>query len=55
MWALFEAGLLRPDSKLTGIFVRDESAVDVDGTLFDIEDAREEAIRRQLGRDEANL
>ncbi len=55
MWALFEAGLLRPDSKLTGIFVSDESAVDVDGTLFDIEDAREEAIRRQLGRDEANL
>ena len=55
MWALFEAGLLRPDSRLTGIFVRDESAVDVDGTLLAIEDAREEAIRRQLARDEANL
>ena len=54
MWALFEAGLLRPDSTLTGVFVRDESAVDVDGTLLDIEDAREEAIRRQLGRDEAS-
>jgi RIO kinase 1 len=55
MWALFEAGLLRPDSRLTGVFVSDESVVDVDGTLFEIEDAREEAIRRQLGRDEAKL
>ena len=54
MWALFEAGLLGPDSVLTGVFVSDESAVDVDGTLLAIEDAREEAIRRQLGRDEAN-
>jgi RIO kinase 1 len=55
MWALFEAGLLRPDSKLTGLYVRDESAVDVDGTLFDIEAARDEAIRRQLGRNESSL
>ena len=55
MWALFEAGLLRPDSALTGLFVTDESTPDVDGTLLAIEDAREEAIRRQLGREEANL
>lgn len=55
MWALFEAGLLRPDSRLTGIFVRDESTPDVDGTLLAIEDAREEAIRRELARDEADL
>jgi RIO kinase 1 len=54
MWALFEAGLLGPDSVLTGVFVSDESAADVAGTLLAIEDAREEAIRRQLGRDEAN-
>jgi RIO kinase 1 len=54
MWALFEAGLLGPDSVLTGVFVSDESTPDVDGTLLAIEDAREEAIRRELGRDEAN-
>ncbi len=55
MWSLFEAGLLRPDSRLSGIFVSDESTPDVDGTLLAIEDAREEAIRRELARDEANL
>ena len=54
MWALFEAGLLGPDSVLTGVFISDESTPDVDGTLLAIEDAREEAIRRELGRDEAN-
>ncbi len=54
MWALFEAGLLGPDSVLTGVFISDESTPDVDGTLLAIDDAREEAIRRQLGRDEAN-
>ena len=31
MWALFEQGLLRPDSVLTGVFVSDESAADVEG------------------------
>ncbi len=55
MWALFEQGLLRPDSVLTGIFVRDEAAPDVEGTTFAIEEAREEAIRRQRGREEAKL
>jgi RIO kinase 1 len=54
MWALFEQGLLRPDSLLTGVFVSDESPVDVQGTTLAIEDAREEAIRRQLGRERAN-
>jgi RIO kinase 1 len=54
MWALFEAGLLRPESRLTGLFVSDEHAAVVVGTLLAIDDAREEAIRRQLGRDEAN-
>jgi RIO kinase 1 len=32
---------------------RDESAADPDGVMLVIEDAREEAIRRKLGRDEA--
>ena len=55
MWALFEQGLLQPDSVLTGVFISDESSADVAGTLLDIEDARDEAVRRQRGRDEANL
>jgi RIO kinase 1 len=52
MWALFEQGELRPDSELTGVFVRDETSADVDGVMLEIDEARDEAIRRQLGRDE---
>ena len=51
MWALFEQGDLQADSKLTGIFTRDESAVDPDGVLLAVDDAREEAVRRQLGQE----
>ena len=54
MWLLFEKGLLLPETVLTGVFVANESAADVAGTLLAIEDAREEALRRQLARDEAN-
>lgn len=53
MWALYEQGLLRPESTLTGVFVSDESAVDVEETTLAIEDAREEAVRRELGRKRA--
>jgi RIO kinase 1 len=53
MWALFERGELHPDQVLTGEFVDDGLAADVEGTLLSIEDARDEAIRRQEGRDEA--
>ncbi|HET9105592.1 MAG TPA: PA4780 family RIO1-like protein kinase [Steroidobacteraceae bacterium] len=52
MWALYEQGELHPDSPLTGILVRDESAVDPGSVIRVIEDAREEAIRRRLGREE---
>jgi RIO kinase 1 len=52
IWALYEAGELHPDSRLTGIVVRDESSADTDGVIQVIEDAREEAIRRRLGREE---
>ena len=55
MWALFEQGLLQPDTILTGVFASDESAADLEGTTLAIEEARDEAIRRQQGRDEANL
>ncbi|HVR81738.1 MAG TPA: PA4780 family RIO1-like protein kinase [Luteimonas sp.] len=53
MWALFEAGALHPDSELTGMFVHDESAADVDSVREAINDAREEALIRQQGREAA--
>ena len=53
MWALFEAGELRPDSVLTGTFVHDESTVDLDSVRHAINDAREEALIRQQGREAA--
>jgi len=52
MWALFEKGELRPDSVLTGTFIRDDSAADLNRVMTAIDDAREEAVRRQRGRDE---
>jgi RIO kinase 1 len=53
MWALYEAGDLRPDSELTGVFVHDASAPDIDGVRAAINDAREEALIRQQGREAA--
>lgn len=53
MWALYERGALAPDTPLTGHFEFDESQVDVDGVLMSIEDARQVAIIRQQGREEA--
>jgi RIO kinase 1 len=52
MWALFEKGELLPDSKLTGMFIRDKTAPDLTRVMSAIDDAREEAVRRQRGRDE---
>jgi len=47
IWALFEAGALQPDSPLTGRYERVEKAVDLEGVLQEIDDARfEEAARR---------
>jgi len=53
MWALFEQGELTADSKLNGVFARDETIADADGVLVAVEDAREEALRRELGRKES--
>jgi len=50
MWALFEQGELKADTPLTGVFARDESATDPDGVLLAVEDAREDALQRELGR-----
>jgi RIO kinase 1 len=48
MWSLFEQGELRADSPLTGVFARDESETDPDSVLAVIDDAREEAMQREL-------
>jgi RIO kinase 1 len=50
MWALFEQGELTADSKLEGVFARDEAKADPDSVLLAVEDAREEALRREVGR-----
>jgi RIO kinase 1 len=51
MWAQFQQGELTADSKLRGVFVRDEAKVNADKVLLAVEDAREEALRRELGRE----
>jgi RIO kinase 1 len=51
IWALFEQGELAADSKLSGFFAPDETPVNADSVLLAIEDAREEALRRELGRE----
>jgi RIO kinase 1 len=48
MWALFEQGELKADTALTGIFAQDETPADTDSVLAVIDDAREEAIQREL-------
>jgi RIO kinase 1 len=53
MWAQFEQGELTANSKLTGVFARADRAADADGVLLAVEDAREEALRRELGRTES--
>jgi RIO kinase 1 len=53
MWALFEAGELQPDTELTGTFVHDERVADLDSVREAINDAREEALIRQQGREAA--
>jgi RIO kinase 1 len=51
MWALYEKGDLHPQTKLTGLFTRDESETDPADVMMVIDDAREEAIRRKLGQE----
>lgn len=50
IWKLYEEGELEPDTTLTGLYVHDESDPDVDAVLDQIEDAREQAEARELGR-----
>jgi RIO kinase 1 len=51
MWAQFEQGELTADTKLTGVLARDEAIVNPDSVLLAVEDAREEALQRELGRE----
>lgn len=53
MWALYEKGELLADSQLSGEFVFDSHQADLDAVLMSIEDARQEAIIRQQGREAA--
>lgn len=52
MWSLYEQGELHPDAPLTGVVVRNEAPANAGSVLQVIDDAREEAIRRRLGRSE---
>jgi RIO kinase 1 len=54
IWKLYEAGELRPDSVLTGRFVQDATAPDVNAVLSQIEDERREAEARQRRREAAD-
>lgn len=53
MWTLFELGELKPETPLTGIFVKDETAADVEEVMGAIDEAREGAIHRQRAREAA--
>jgi RIO kinase 1 len=54
IWSLYAAGLLRPDTPLTGRYTAPAGAVDLSGVLREIEDARlEEAARRLRMADHA--
>lgn len=53
MWALYEKGELQPETALTGRFAFATHRADVGAVLMSIEDARQEAIIRQQGREAA--
>ena len=48
IWALYESGVLSPDTPLTGRFQRKSGAVDVGGVLREIDDARAEDSARRV-------
>ena len=55
MWDLYTSGELRPETALTGRYIRSEANADVDAVLDAIEEARREAEARALGREEVAL
>jgi RIO kinase 1 len=50
IWYIYESGNLTPDVKLTGHFKGSNKHADVDSVMREIDDAREEAIRRKQER-----
>jgi RIO kinase 1 len=48
IWQLYERGLLRPETELTGTFVRESGPVDLGNVLREVEDARMEEAARLL-------
>jgi RIO kinase 1 len=48
MWDLYAAGMLQPDTPLSGRYQRKPGAVDLSGVLREIEDARIEESARLL-------
>ena len=53
MWSWFEKGELTPETPLTGVFIEDDVSADLGDVILAIDEARDEAIRRQRGREEA--
>jgi len=53
VWSLYERGLLRPDSPLTGRFEPPRKKVDLDSVVREIDDARAEEAARRLRQREA--
>jgi RIO kinase 1 len=52
IWKLYQAGVLAPDTPLTGRFTEQLAEADLGAVLDQIEDARREAEARQRGREE---
>ena len=48
IWALYERGVLTPETRLTGVFVQPTGVVDVGGVMREIDDARAEEAARRL-------
>jgi RIO kinase 1 len=48
IWDLYERGVLRPDTVLTGLFVSKAGTVDVGSVMREIDDARDEEAARRL-------
>jgi RIO kinase 1 len=52
IWRLYQAGVLAPDTPLTGRYTEQLAEADLGAVLDQIEDARREAEARQRGREE---
>lgn len=52
IWKIYESGNLTPDVKLTGHFKNSNKVADVKSIMREINDAREDAIRRKYERED---